>query len=265
MLDIRLHNRRIAYHEHGSGRPVLLLHPGFVADAMLPLMDRPALTGYRLIAPHRRGYGSSDPESAPVGMAVLADDVIGLLDALGIQQADVVGHSFGGCVALEVARTRPERVGRLALLEPPLGFALSEASLGLLMTTAGQSMTKFANGDAEGAVATWLDGAFGPGWQDVVERALPGAVAQATHDAAAAFGVEVPALQTWPFGPPDLDALAVPMLSVLHEDAWPVFTDVHRALMAAGAESTTVSVQSHLLQVLDPDAVARAIAAFIGA
>src|SRR5689334_13186758 len=110
MLEIRLHNRRIAYHEHGSGRPVLLLHPGFVADGMLPLIDRPALAGYRLIAPHRRGYGESDPESTPVGLRVLADDVTGLLDALDIQQADIVGHSLGGCVALEVARKLPQRV-----------------------------------------------------------------------------------------------------------------------------------------------------------
>src|SRR2546430_39210 len=106
-----------AYRERGTGESVLLLHPGFEADAMRPLLDQHALQRYRLIAPHRRGYGSSDPAQPPVGMAELASDVISLLDALDIERAHLVGHSLGGCVALEVARARPERVGRLALLE----------------------------------------------------------------------------------------------------------------------------------------------------
>jgi pimeloyl-ACP methyl ester carboxylesterase len=256
--------RRIASYDRGTGEAVLLLHPGFVADGMVPLLDRPPLAGYRLIAPHRRGYGGSEPGHGPVGLPELARDVLDLLDALGIERAHLVGHSFGGCVALEVARTAPQRVARLALLEPPLGFALSESSLALLMATAGEAIPRFASGDHAGAVATWLDGAFGPGWQEPLERALPGAVGQATRDAPAAFGTELPALQAWPFGPPDLAAIRTPMLSLVHADAWPGFTEVHEALVAVGAEPALVPVRSHLLQVLDPDAVAGAIAAFLG-
>src|SRR5438105_15862655 len=76
---VRVNNQLIAYHEQGTGEPVLLLHPGFVADGMLPLLDRPALSGYWLVAPHRRGYGSSGPTQPPVGMADLAADVLGFL------------------------------------------------------------------------------------------------------------------------------------------------------------------------------------------
>lgn len=263
MHRINIDNRVVAYHEHGAGEPVLLLHPGFVADAMVPLLEQPALSRYRLLAPHRRGYGSSDPAQPPVSMAELAIDVVALLDILGIDRADLVGHSFGGCVALEVARMRPERVRRLALLEPPLGFTLSEPTLAVLLATAGQAMPRFAAGDYAGAVAVWLDGAFGPGWQGPLERAIPGAVAQATNDAAAAFGVEVPALQAWPFGPPDLAAIRVPMLSIAHEDAWAGFVEVHQALVAMGAEATLVPVRSHLLQVLDPETIASTIGAFL--
>ena len=265
MHELRIDNRRVAFHDSGTGDPVLLLHPGFVAEAMVPLIGRPALAGYRLVAPHRRGYAGSDPAAGPAGMAELAGDVVDLLDALDIPRAHLVGHSFGACVALEVARRTPERVGRLALLEPPLGFALSEAALAVLLATAGAAMPRFASGDHAGAVATWLDGAFGPGWQAALERALPGAVAQATQDAPAAFGSEVPALQAWQFGPADLATLGVPMLSVAHDAAWPGFMEVHRALVAAGAAPALVPVQSHLLQVLDPDAVAGPIAAFLGA
>jgi pimeloyl-ACP methyl ester carboxylesterase len=48
------------YHDRGAGPTVVLLQPGFVADGMLPLLDNSALASYRLIAPHRRGYGQSD-------------------------------------------------------------------------------------------------------------------------------------------------------------------------------------------------------------
>src|SRR5438270_10355657 len=159
MHELRLDNQLIAYHEHGTGDPVIRLHPSFVADAMVPLLGQPVLAGYRLIAPHRRGYGQSARAETPIGMTELGRDVVGLLDALDIERAHLVGHSFGGCVALDVARSWPERVGRLALLEPPLGFALSPDSLGLMLATAGEAMPKFAAGDNAGAVATWLDGA----------------------------------------------------------------------------------------------------------
>jgi pimeloyl-ACP methyl ester carboxylesterase len=95
---------------------------------------------------------------------------------------------------------------------------------------------------------------------------LPGAVAQATNDATAAFGIEVPALQTWNFGPPDLQALRVPRLSVVHsDDPWIGFTEVHRALVAAGAEAALLPIRSHLLQVLEPDLVAQMVARFVSA
>jgi len=131
METIELDGRAVAYHERKMGERALLLHPGFVADAMLPLLDQPALERFRLIAPHRRGYGRSGPAVPPVSIADLASDVVSLLDALGIERAHLVGHSLGGCVALQVAHASPDRVGRLALLEPPLGFCLSEASLGI--------------------------------------------------------------------------------------------------------------------------------------
>jgi pimeloyl-ACP methyl ester carboxylesterase len=265
MHALTIDKRRIAYQDQGSGDALLLLHPGFVADGMLPLIGRPELTGYRQIAPHRRGYGGSEPGDGPAGMSELAGDMLGLLDALEITQADVVGHSLGACVALEVARQAPQRVGRLVLMEPPLGFALSEAALGVMLATAGAAVPRFMAGDHAGAVTTWLDGAFGPGWQEPLERAIPGAVAQATSDAAAAFGSEVPALQSWQFGPAELAALDTPMLSIVHEDAWPGFIEVHRVLVTNGAEAAVLPVRSHLLQMLAPEAVSRAIAAFLGA
>jgi pimeloyl-ACP methyl ester carboxylesterase len=266
MHEITVQQRCIAYHDRGAGPAVVLLHPGFVADGMLPLLDDPGLLGhYRLIAPHRRGYGRSDRAQPPVSVADLARDLFGLLDAIGIERTDLVGHSFGGCLALEAARMQPERIGRVVLLEPPLGFALSQPALAFLMDTVGQAMARFAAGDHAGAVAVWLDGAFGAGWQEPLERAVPGAVAQATRDAPAAFGIDFAALQTWDFGPPDLKALRVPILSVVHQDAWAGFVEVHQALLAAGAQAAELPVGSHLLHVLEPGLVARTVGDFLSA
>ena len=69
------------------------------------------------------------------------------------------------------------------------------------MGVAGEAMRRFAAGEHAEAVGVWLDGAFGDAWQSQLEQALPGGVAQATRDASAAFAIEVPALQAWPFGP----------------------------------------------------------------
>jgi pimeloyl-ACP methyl ester carboxylesterase len=264
MNEATVDGRRIAYHEAGSGDPVVLLHPGFVGDGMAPLLDRPELTQYRLIAPTRRGYGRSDPTTPPVSMADLAADMFGLMDVLGIERAHLVGHSFGANVALEAVRMAPGRVGSIGLLEPPLGFYLSADATAFLMSAIGHAMAQFAAGDHEAAVTTWLNGAFGPGWPEVLERSLPGAVDQAFRNAPAAIGIEAGALQLWRFGPPDVREIRVPMLSVVHPNpAWPGFQQIHEALLAAGAEGLEVDVPSHLLQIVDPGPLARGLARFL--
>ncbi|MDQ6790183.1 MAG: transposase [Candidatus Dormibacteraeota bacterium] len=109
-----------------------------------------------------------------------------------------------------------------------------------------------------------LDGAFGPGWQAIIERVRPGAVAQAAHDAPAALGVEAAALQVWPFGPDQLREIRIPMLSVVHADpARPGFQEIHVALLGEGADALEVDLPSHLLQIIDPAPVARGVADFL--
>ncbi len=265
MNEATVDGRRIAFHDTGAGEPVVLLHPGFVADGMVPLLERPELAGFRLIAPHRSGYGASEPRMAPVGMRDLALELLGLMDQLGIGKAHAVGHSFGANVALEACRLAPGRFASLALLEPPLGFFMSEQATGVLMSAIGEAMQQFAAGDFEAASTTWLDGAFGPGWQEPLDQRLPGATAQVVKDAPTAMAVEGRALQTWQFSPDDISQISVPILSVVHpQEGWSGFQEVHQGLVAAGAESLEVEVPSHLLQVNDPAAVAEGVAQFLG-
>lgn len=108
--------------EHGSGKPVLLLH-GWPDSSYLWRNQIPFLVanGFRAIAPDLRGFGRSDrPEGvAKYSLQNSVGDVVGILDALGIEKADIVAHDWGAAVAWITAIAHPNRVHRLAVLSVP--------------------------------------------------------------------------------------------------------------------------------------------------
>jgi pimeloyl-ACP methyl ester carboxylesterase len=264
---VRVGDGALACREVGTGDPVLLLHSGFIADSMLPLMSEPSVRDHRLITYHRRGYGDSDPVGEPRGMAEAAGDAFGLLDALGVERAHLVGHSMGAALAIEMALTESSRVRSVTLMEPLLGFALSSDAAAFVADTAQVALPRFAAGDNEGALDGWLTGAFGPGFKAILDQRLPGAWAQAVRDAGCAFGIELPALQAWPRGTADLERIEAPALSVVHPDQnWAGFAETHAVLLSRvrDCRAATVDVASHLLQIANPAVVAEAIAAFLG-
>jgi lipase len=102
------------------GPPVLALH-GVTGHGLRfrPLTER--LTHLRWIAPDLRGHGRS-PWVPPWRLEQHVADVLAVLDAQGVERAAVVGHSFGGAIAIHLARSAPERVERLVLVDPALGL-----------------------------------------------------------------------------------------------------------------------------------------------
>src|SRR5438105_2455054 len=99
----------ISYSDEGRGLPVVLLH-GFGNDRWLFRPQVAALASrYRLIVPDLRGFGeSSDTDGAAVSMDEYAQDVVALLDHLGICSAVVGGISLGGYVSLALVLSHPE-------------------------------------------------------------------------------------------------------------------------------------------------------------
>ena len=71
---------------------------------------------FRLVRYDTRGHGSSPVPNGPYGIDDLADDLVALLDRLGVERAHLVGLSLGGMTAMRVAGRNPERVDKLALL-----------------------------------------------------------------------------------------------------------------------------------------------------
>ena len=103
----------------GDGPAVVLLH-GWPDSHHLWRAQLPALhaASFRTIAPDQRGMGESyAPEAVEeFGLPALVGDVVGVMDALGVERAHVVGHDWGGAVAWGLAAFVPDRVDRLVVL-----------------------------------------------------------------------------------------------------------------------------------------------------
>jgi pimeloyl-ACP methyl ester carboxylesterase len=121
--DVRVGRNRVSTLTMGSGRDVLLLH-GLGATKASFFDTAAALSrNYRVHAVDLPGFGSSSkPATAPYNAAYFADSVLGVIDALGIERAHLVGNSLGGRVAIEVGLRAPERVHGLGLLCPAVAF-----------------------------------------------------------------------------------------------------------------------------------------------
>jgi len=109
----------------GAGPPVVALHglasSGHWYDLVVPhLRDR-----HRVIAPDQRGHGKSTQAPRGYDWQTLASDVVGLMDRLGLDQAAVLGHSWGANVACNIAARFPERVRCLVMIDGGLSIRRS--------------------------------------------------------------------------------------------------------------------------------------------
>ncbi|MCP2259621.1 lipase [Streptoalloteichus tenebrarius] len=110
-------------HELGdpAGPPLIALHGITGHGARWRRLVAEHLADLRVIAPDLRGHGRS-PHVPPWTLERHAQDVLAVLDALDLGRVPVLAHSFGGAVALHLARLAPERVAGLVLLDPAIGM-----------------------------------------------------------------------------------------------------------------------------------------------
>jgi pimeloyl-ACP methyl ester carboxylesterase len=127
MPKIRVDGLNLHYWQSGEGPDVVLVHGlgGNLAGwhlTMVPELQR----DYRITTYDLRGHGRSDAPATGYTTLDMADDLSGLLDALNIRQARIVGHSWGADIALHFALAYPRRVSDLVLIEAALLAPLSD-------------------------------------------------------------------------------------------------------------------------------------------
>lgn len=233
----------------GSGPAVLLLHSG-VADRRMWDDLVPALGhSFTVVRPDFRGFGQTP---LPPGEYADADDLDALLDHLGIESAAVVGSSFGGRVALELATLHPGRVSSLVLLcaayrgvEPTADVRAFGAEEDRLLEA----------GDVEGATELNVRTFLGPDARAATRDHL---VEMQRH----AFEVQIAADEQDPPPSPrrvdvDLSAIAVDTVVVSGALDLDLFTQVAEVLAREipGAESVVLDWAGHLPSLERPDAV----------
>jgi pimeloyl-ACP methyl ester carboxylesterase len=122
---------KIHYLDSGNGKEVVLLlhafplHSGMWSRQVATLSPR-----YRVIAPDYPGLGKSTPRSEPSTMESLAEQVLGVLDAVRVDRAVVAGLSMGGYLAFEIYRRRPGLFRGLALCDTKPGADTPEGAAG---------------------------------------------------------------------------------------------------------------------------------------
>lgn len=133
---------RIAVEDRGTGVPIVLGH-SFLCSGEMWRAQVPVLAeNYRVINPDFRGHGRSSHLAAPFTLYDAVDDVIAVLDELGIERAIWCGLSIGGMVALRAALASPERVAGLILMDTDagaetLGHTLKYRAMGAIARAVG--------------------------------------------------------------------------------------------------------------------------------
>lgn len=122
-LDVSVNGVRLACHIRGAvdAPPLVLLH-GLGSDAgTWDTVAAEFAKHFQVVAIDQRGHGDSD-RPAEYSFELMRDDVLGVLDRLGLDRINLLGHSMGGTVAYLVAEKEPSRIGRLILEDTPPPF-----------------------------------------------------------------------------------------------------------------------------------------------
>ena len=246
----------------GTGPAVVLLH-AFPVDSTLWTPQRTALAGagYRAITPDLPGFGGSAQAGAVPSLDVMADEVAGLMDVLGVREAVVGGLSMGGYVAMAMLRRHPQRVSRLVLADTKATADTPEAAANREAVARGVESAGSTSDLAEAMLPNLLGAttrAKRPEVTATVRRWIRAQPAPAVAWAQRAMAAR-------PDSVADIRAFGRPVL-ILHGDEDVITPAADAAVMAgaarAGGSVTTVveiAGAGHLTAVEDPDQVSRAL------
>jgi pimeloyl-ACP methyl ester carboxylesterase len=248
----------------GTGRPVLLIHGVNPIHPDTPFLAELAACA-EVIAPSHPGFGGSPLPPDFDTMYDLVQLYLAILDGIPADDVTVIGFSFGGWIAAELAVANPKRLGRLILVDP-IGIKLGGRE--------DRDITHFFNTDPhELNRRSWHDparrpaGIYGLGWQATIGEAMTDAemISFARNwDSLCLYAWKPhmynPQLKHW------LHRISVPAMLIWGEADRIVTPEYGRAYagLIPGAEFTTISDAGHHPELEQPDAFVTAITEFLG-
>ena len=149
------------YETHGEGQPLVLIsglgYPLWQWHKMVPFLAQ----HFKVITFDNRGVGQSAKPAGPYTAQMLAADTVGLLDALNIEKAIVMGHSMGGFIAQAMALDFPQRVTKLILCSTNFGgphhVPVTAEAMKVLTDVTSDALTRFKNGLGVSTAPGWVE------------------------------------------------------------------------------------------------------------
>lgn len=161
MPKVQTNGIELYYEVHGAGKPLVLIsglgYSLWQWHRMVPyLAER-----FQVIVFDNRGVGQSDKPAGPYTAQMLAADTAGLLDALNLEKAVILGHSMGGFVAQAMALDFPQRVEKLILCSTNFGgprhVPVTPEAMKVLSDVTSDPLTRFKNGLAVSTAPGWAE------------------------------------------------------------------------------------------------------------
>ena len=175
---IEVAGANVAYSDTGGGEPVVMSHCSGACRHQWEALGETLGARFRTVAPDQWGCGQSDPwpGHAPFTLADEAAPLLGIIDAID-GPAQLLGHSYGGAVALRAACERPDALRSLTLIEPSLFHLLRQGSLAdkdrfyEIATVSAAVNDAVLSGDRRRGAARFVDYWNGPGaWDRTSEK-----------------------------------------------------------------------------------------------
>ncbi len=161
MPKLRVNGIDLYYETTGSGEPLVLIAGLGYGLWMWHKMTSGLAEHFRVIAFDNRGAGQTDKPDGPYNVQMMAADTSGLMDALGLESAAVIGHSMGGFIAQQLVLSRPDLVGKLILSATNFGGPRS-----IPVTPEAMAVIMDRSGDPVDVVRRGIGVASAPGFSE---------------------------------------------------------------------------------------------------
>jgi len=252
----------IYYEVTGSGRPILLISGLGYGLWMWHRMIPGLAEHFQVIAFDNRGAGKTDKPSGPYSVQMMAADTAGLLDALGVSGATVLGHSMGGFIAQELVLSRPDLVGELVLSATNFGgpnhIPVTQEAIAVMMDRSGDLVEVIRRGIAIACAPSFAK-ANPTIVQELIDYRLGNPVPLPQYQAQMAVGLNL--LSAELCFESKLDEVQAPTL-ILFGEHDQVVPPANAELLAQKIANSTIQLlpdAGHMFPIETPDAATNAI------